>query len=53
VIVGTAFVRRLLDAADAADAVGTTGTADPAAGTRAIADLAAELSAAVRRPPRP
>jgi tryptophan synthase alpha chain len=41
VIVGSAFVRRLLDAADAAD---------PATGTGAIAELAAELSAAIRRP---
>jgi tryptophan synthase alpha chain len=38
VIVGSAFVRRLLDAADAA------------AGTGAIAELTAELSAALRRP---
>jgi len=37
VIVGTAFVRRLLDAPD------------PAAGTEAIRDLAAELSAGARR----
>jgi tryptophan synthase alpha chain len=47
VIVGSAFVRRLLDAADAADA---GNAADPAAGTGAIAELAAELSAAIRRP---
>jgi tryptophan synthase alpha chain len=40
VIVGSAFVRRLLDAAD------TTGAA---AGTDAVAELAAELSAALRR----
>jgi tryptophan synthase alpha chain len=40
VIVGSAFVRRLLDAADAADAP---------TGTDAVAELAAELSAALRR----
>ncbi len=40
VIVGTAFVRRLLEAADAGQ---------PAAGTRATADLTAELAAAVRK----
>ncbi len=40
VIVGTAFVRRLLEAADAGQ---------PAAGTRAAADLAADLAAAVRK----
>jgi tryptophan synthase alpha chain len=40
VIVGSAFVRRLLDAAD---------TAGAAAGTDAVAQLAAELSAALRR----
>ena len=40
VIVGSAFVRRLLDAAD---------TAGAAAGTDAVAELAAELSAALRR----
>jgi tryptophan synthase alpha chain len=50
VIVGTAFVRRLTDAVDAADAADATGAA---AGTAAIADLAAELSAAVRRPAHP
>jgi len=43
VIVGSAFVRRLLDAADAA------GTAGTAAGTDAVAELAAELSSALRR----
>jgi len=43
VIVGSAFVRRLLDAADAA------GTAGTAAGTDAVAELAAELSGALRR----
>ncbi|HJY74202.1 MAG TPA: tryptophan synthase subunit alpha [Streptosporangiaceae bacterium] len=47
VIVGSAFVRRLLDAADAADA---SDASDAAAGTDAIAALAAELSAALRRP---
>jgi tryptophan synthase alpha chain len=40
VIVGSAFVRRLLDVAD---------TAGAAAGTGAVAELAAELSAGVRR----
>ena len=40
VIVGSAFVRRLLEAADAGQ---------PAAGTRAAADLAADLAAAVRK----
>ena len=40
VIVGSAFVRRLLDAAD---------TAGAAAGPDAVAELAAELSAGVRR----
>ncbi|MGH3226626.1 MAG: tryptophan synthase subunit alpha [Streptosporangiaceae bacterium] len=40
VIVGSAFVRRLLDAADAGD---------PAAGTAAVAHLAAELAQAVHR----
>jgi tryptophan synthase alpha chain len=40
VIVGSAFVRRLLDAADAGGAAGGTG---------AVAELAAELSAALRR----
>jgi tryptophan synthase alpha chain len=44
VIVGSAFVRRLLEAADAAD---------PAAGTDAITDLTAELAAGVRRKPGP
>jgi len=39
VIVGTAFVRRLLDAADAGD---------PAAGVKAVSDLAAELAQAAR-----
>jgi len=39
VIVGSAFVRRLLDAADAGD---------PAAGIAAVADLAAELAQAAR-----
>jgi len=47
VIVGSAFVRRLLDAADAAGAA-ETATAT-AAGTDAVAELAAELSAGVRR----
>jgi tryptophan synthase alpha chain len=42
VIVGSAFVRRLLDAAD---------TAGATAGTDAVAQLAAELSAGVRRTP--
>jgi tryptophan synthase alpha chain len=42
VIVGSAFVRRVLDAADA------TGTG--ATGPDAVAALAAELSAALRRP---
>jgi tryptophan synthase alpha chain len=42
VIVGSAFVRRLLDAADATE----TG----ATGPEAVAALAAELSAALRRP---
>ena len=46
VIVGSAFVRRLLDAANAANAAAGTG----AAGTDAVAALTAELSAAVRRP---
>jgi tryptophan synthase alpha chain len=46
VIVGSAFVRCLVDAADAADAAGAAGAA---AGTDAVAELAAELSAAVRR----
>jgi tryptophan synthase alpha chain len=41
VIVGSAFVRRLLDAPDAAS------------GRSAVADLAAELAAGVRRPSRP
>jgi tryptophan synthase alpha chain len=41
VIVGSAFVRRLLDAPDAATA------------TRAVADLTAELAAGVRSRPRP
>ena len=40
VIVGSAFVRRLLHAADAGD---------PAAGTAAVANLAAELAQAVHR----
>ena len=40
VIVGSAFVRRLLDAADAGD---------PAAGTAAVGHLAAELAQAVHR----
>jgi tryptophan synthase alpha chain len=40
VIVGSAFVRRLLDAADAAD---------PAAGVTAVTDLAAELAQGVHR----
>jgi len=44
-IVGSAFVRRLLDAADTSG--GVAGT--PAAGTDAVAELAAELSAALRR----
>ena len=44
VIVGTAFVRRLLEAVDAADAT---------AGTRAITALTAELAAGVRRKPGP
>ena len=44
VIVGSAFVRRLLDAADAGR---------PAAGTDAAAELAAELSAALRQPHAP
>jgi tryptophan synthase alpha chain len=44
VIVGSAFVRRLLDAADSAGA---------GAGTDAITALTAELSAGVRRPARP
>ena len=39
-IVGSAFVRRLLDAAD---------TAGAARGTDAVAELAAELSVALRR----
>jgi tryptophan synthase alpha chain len=43
VIVGSAFVRRLVDAADAVDAAGAPTGAD------AVAELAAELSAAVRR----
>ncbi len=43
VIVGSAFVRRLLDAADAADATG------PARGIAAVSDLTAELAAAVHR----
>jgi tryptophan synthase alpha chain len=43
VIVGTAFVCRLLDAADAGGAGGA------AAGTDAVAQLTAELSAALRR----
>jgi len=47
VIVGSAFVRRLLDAADAGDA---RYAGDAAAGTDAIAALAAELSAALRHP---
>ena len=46
VIVGSAFVRRLLDAADAA---GTAGAGGAASGTDAVADLAAELSGALRR----
>ena len=54
VIVGSAFVRRLLDAADAADAAGAARTdagtdAGTHAGTGAVAELAAELSAGVRR----
>jgi len=44
VIVGSAFVRRLLDAADSAGAV---------EGTDAVAALAAELSAGARRPAQP
>lgn len=44
VIVGSAFVRRLLDAQDAQNPENT------AAGTAAVAELAAELSAGVRRP---
>ena len=40
VIVGSAFVRRLLEAADAGD---------PLAGTAAVANLAAELAQAVHR----
>jgi len=43
VIVGSAFVRRLLDATDA------PGTAGAVAGADAVADLAAELSGALRR----
>jgi tryptophan synthase alpha chain len=43
VIVGSAFVRRLLDAQDAQNSENT------AAGTAAVAELAAELSAGVRR----
>ena len=44
VIVGSAFVRRLLDAADSAGAV---------AGADAVTALTAELSAGVRRPAQP
>jgi tryptophan synthase alpha chain len=50
VIVGSAFVRRLLDAADAGDARYAGDAGDAAAGTDAIAALAAELSAALRHP---
>jgi tryptophan synthase alpha chain len=46
VIVGSAFVRRLLDTANAANAANTA----KAAGADAVAALTAELSAAVRRP---
>ena len=49
VIVGSAFVRRLVDAADAADAAGAVDAAGAATGADAVAELAAELSAAVRR----
>jgi len=50
VIVGSAFVRRLLDAADGADADrGTHGIG----GIGAVRDLAAELSAGVRRAVHP
>ncbi|HEY7360100.1 MAG TPA: tryptophan synthase subunit alpha, partial [Streptosporangiaceae bacterium] len=41
VIVGSAFVQRLLDAPD------------PAAGIGAVRDLAGELASGVRRPARP
>ena len=47
VIVGSAFVRRLLDAADAVKAA-SAGT-----GPDAVAELTAELAAGVRRPVRP
>jgi tryptophan synthase alpha chain len=47
VIVGSAFVRRLLDAADAPGAA--AGTDAVAAGTDAVAALAAELAAGARR----
>jgi tryptophan synthase alpha chain len=49
VIVGSAFVRRLVDAADAADAAGAVDAAGAATGADAVAELAAELSTAVRR----
>jgi tryptophan synthase alpha chain len=52
VIVGSAFVRRLLDAANATGAANAAGTANAtnATGADAVAELTAELSAAVRRP---
>jgi tryptophan synthase alpha chain len=54
VIVGSAFVRRLLDAADTPGTAGTAAAGTAAAGTAApgtdaVAELAAELSAALRR----
>jgi tryptophan synthase alpha chain len=49
VIVGSAFVRRLLDAVDAPDAA-DAGAGTDNAGAEAVAALAAELSAALRHP---
>jgi tryptophan synthase alpha chain len=49
VIVGSAFVRRLLDAANTANATDATNATNTA-GADAVAELTAELSAAVRRP---
>ncbi len=49
VIVGSAFVRRLLDAADGAGGAGGAGGTASGAGVKAVSDLTAELARGVLR----
>jgi tryptophan synthase alpha chain len=51
VIVGSAFVRRLLDASDAASSASTSASTAATTAVSAVAELTAELAAGVRRAP--